>query len=333
MEIRNDTQSNDGLAYKVGSLLYVPALNYKAIAKIINKGIHGAMSIALCLEDSIDDSAVDAAESKVLETFDAISRSERADAEMPLYFIRVRDPKQMRNIADGLGSAINSLCGFILPKFDVNYAEEYIEEIKRVNNLGYIRNKVYIMPVLETPSIAFIETRRDVLYSLKEILVSNRGYILNIRIGGNDLCNIFGVRVCAGQTIYGIGVIRDILGDVINFFGRDFIVSAPTSNYFSGESEINNAQWEEEIAKEIRIDILNGFIGKTAIHPSQIPIINKSFMVDWNDYYDAQQIMNWPNVELAVTKSVSCERMNERKVHSNWANRIINRANVYGIRE
>jgi citrate lyase beta subunit len=319
------------LAYRVGSLLYVPALNYKAISKIVGKGIYGAMSIAFCLEDSIDDSQVDVAESKVVETFNSLFQARDTDDKEPLFFIRVRSPKQMIEISNALGESVDILCGFILPKFDLINAKQYISAIKTIND--QVERTVYIMPILETPSIAFANARRPVLEKLRTLFLSNKDYILNIRVGGNDFCHLFAVRVDAYHTIYDIGMIRDILSDIMNYFGQDFIISAPTSNYIAGGMETNRDEWKQKLKDEIKLDILNGFIGKTAIHPAQLEVINEAFMVKWNDYMDAQQIINWSNETLAVSKSVLQERMNERKVHSNWARKTIFRAEAYGIRE
>jgi citrate lyase beta subunit len=327
---KNDI-SKEVLAYRVGSLLYVPILNYKAISKIVGKGIQGAMSIAFCLEDSIDDSNVNIAESKVIETFHSLLQARNANAKAPLFFIRVRSPEQLIDISNALEDAIGILCGFILPKFDLDNAAQYISAIKTVN--GHVDKTIYIMPILETPSIASVDTRQSALKDLKTLLLSNKDYILNIRVGGNDLCHLFDVRVDADHTIYDIGTIRDILSDIINYFSRDFIVSAPVSDYIAGGIGVKSPEWKRKFKDEIKMDILNGFIGKTAIHPSQLPIINEMFMVEWNDYMDAQQIINWANEDLLVTKSVFQERMNEKKMHSNWARKIILRADAYGIRE
>jgi citrate lyase beta subunit len=329
----NNMATAEELAYRVGSLLYVPALNYKAIEKIIGEGIHGAMSIAFCLEDSIDDAVVGIAESKVLEAITSLSKREKVSEKEPLYFVRVRSPRQMIEITGSLGSAIHALQGFILPKFDLNNAENYIKAIQAINDKITSGHMLYILPVLETPSIAYLNSRHNTLSQLQDIFLDAKKYILNIRIGGNDLCHIFGVRLGAGQTIYDIGTIRDVLSDAINYFGSEFVLSAPTSNYFADGTETNGAQWKDGIAKEIKLDIVNGFIGKSAIHPSQIPIINKGFMVSWSDYYDAQQIINWPSSELAVNRSASSQRMNERKVHSHWAKKIILRAKAFGVRD
>ncbi len=43
----------------------------------------------------------------------------------------------------------------------------------------------------------------------------------------------------------------------------------------------------------IELDLLNGFTGKTVIHPKQIAIVNTAMQVSQTDYEDACQILNW----------------------------------------
>jgi citrate lyase beta subunit len=315
--------------YMVGSLLYVPALNYKAISKVISNGIPGIMSIAFCLEDSINDSVVDIAESKILETFSALSQNDVSDA--PLYFIRVRSPQQMLAIAASLEDSIKSLCGFILPKFGTDNAEKYFETLTQINTNS--SRELFVMPILETREIAYIESREKTIEYLKGIMDNDARHILNVRVGGNDFCSIFSVRPEVDQTIYDISVIRDILSDIVNYFGRDYVVSAPVSDFFSSYEDGDSGGWRKSFEQELRLDILNGFVGKTAIHPAQIPIINNAFKVSLSDFYDAQQVIDWHDYELEVTKSAAGNRMNERRVHTNWAKKILLRASAYGIRE
>jgi citrate lyase beta subunit len=322
-------------SYKVGSLLYVPALNYKAISKVINKGIPGVMSIAFCLEDSIDDSSVDVAESKVIETFLTLSQDEANEAneanDTPLYFIRTRSPQQMLTIAALLEDSIKALCGFILPKFGTENAEEYFRVLSHIN--ANSPREIFVMPILETKEIAYIESRAQTIEYLRGVMDSDARHILNVRVGGNDLCSIFSVRPELGQTIYDISVIRDILSDIVNYFGRDYVVSAPVSDFFCNHEEGDSSGWRKAFEQELRLDVLNGFIGKTVIHPAQIPIVNNAFKVSLSDFYDAQQIIDWRNQELGVAKSSTGNRMNERNVHTNWAQKILCRASAYGVRE
>ena len=102
--------------------------------------------------------------------------------------------------------------------------------------------------------------------------------------------------------------------------------------YFAGESD-KTEQWKIGLQKELEKDKLNGFIGKTAIHPSQLSVIHKAYAVDSGDYEDAKAILNWKQTTRAVAKSVKYARMNESKVHQKWAEKIMALYYIYGIKE
>lgn len=57
--------------------------------------------------------------------------------------------------------------------------------------------------------------------------------------------------------------------------------------------------------------MVNGFIGKTVIHPKQISVVNEALKVSHKDYEDAKEILNWDENGLQVGKSFAGERMNE----------------------
>jgi citrate lyase beta subunit len=168
------------------------------------------------------------------------------------------------------------------------------------------------------------------LYSIKEILDSVSEYVLNVRVGGNDFCNIFGLRRKSHQTIYDIGVVRDILVDILNVFSSDYVVSGPVWEYFGKNAD---GEWAKGLRRELELDRLNGFIGKTAIHPEQLPIIRESLMVDADDYADSIKILDWKADKMAVEASSDKSRMNEVKCHTNWARKTFILGNLYGIKE
>ena len=62
------------------------------------------------------------------------------------------------------------------------------------------------------------------------------------------------------------------------------MVSGVVWEYFNGTTQ----KWKIGMRKELQLDRLNGFIGKTVIHPNQIPIVNESLKVRNTDLEDAQ---------------------------------------------
>ena len=76
------------------------------------------------------------------------------------------------------------------------------------------------------------------------------------------------------------------------------------------------------------MDKANGFIGKTIIHPSHVRFVNAMFTVVEEEYNDALQILETSG---GVIKSLTGNKMNEINPHRNWAKRIFNRAQAYGV--
>ncbi len=325
--IQNFSES-EFLPYKLSGLLYAPAINKSVAEKIINNKYPKLTSMAFCLEDSIMDDALHQAESDLVKTLEFIRKNSSPNQELPLLFVRIRTPQHMEYIHNLLGENEKILAGYILPKFDLSNAVKYRNLIVKFNQS---RKKIlYIMPILESRMIAYKSTRLNVLLAIRENINEMRKYILNIRVGGNDFSNIYGLRRSVSQTIYDIGVIRDILVDILNIFASDYVVSGPVWEYFGNDPD---GKWAEGLKNELVLDRLNGFIGKTAIHPSQIPIIYESMKVSKSDYNDAVNILNWNSENMGVGKSYDGSRMNEVKCHSKWAKRIKIMGDIYGIKE
>ena len=301
------------LQYKVGGLLYMPAFQRDIVQKIAEGKFQHLTSVAFCLEDSISDDSLEAAESSlkgILHELDSLE-------SLPLVFVRIRSPRHLETFHEAIGTRSKVLTGYILPKFDMSNAVAYIPLARQIN--------LPIMPTLETNRIASLLTRRTELLSLKQIFDESKPLILNIRVGVNDFCNLYALRRNIYQTIYDLGIVRDVLIDILNVFAKDYVVSGSVWNYFNGNC------WSEGLKKELALDKSNGFIGKSAIHPAQLPIIFDAMKVSRTDLDDANQILNWQSNTHGVIKSVDGSRMNELKCHLNWARRIKILSELYGV--
>ena len=303
------------LQYKVGGLLYMPAFQKNIVQKISQKKLPRLTSAAFCLEDSIRDESLDAAEKSlqfILRELDGVNN-------LPLVFVRIRSPRHLEIFHEAIGSRSKILTGYILPKFDMSNAPEYLKLAREIN--------LPIMPTLETNRVANLLTRRTELLSLKEILDDSKKIVLNIRVGVNDFCNLYGLRRDVRRTIYDIGIVRDVLTDILNVFAKDYVVAGSVWNFFGGNF------WAEGLRREMELDRVNGFIGKSAIHPAQLPIIFDGMKVSRADFLDAEQILNWKSDTHGVLKSFDGSRMNEIKCHTTWARRIKILGELYGVIE
>lgn len=308
--------------YTVGALLYAPAVRENITENIINEKLPKPFSLALCLEDTIADNAVEYAEDILVKVINELyTTKHNKDFYMPNIFIRVRYPEQIYKLINNFGKSASIIAGFIAPKFTLTNSKEYIDIIKDINT---DENIFYLMPVLESSDLFHLDMRSAILNNIKSQLDSIKEYVLNVRVGGNDFLNYYGLRRHHNETIYEIGILQSILTDILTMFSADYVVSAPVWEYFDNG-------FETGLVNEIKMDIKNGFIGKTVIHPKQIPYVNKYLAVRKTDFEDAKVILNMSNNDVfLVGKNTTGSRMNEYKTHYNWAKKIINLYKVYG---
>lgn len=307
--------------------MYCPANNTTILNKLKRNQFGEKFSLAFCLEDTINDNRVAEAEAILVKTLQNLylAHEETPSIYLPKIFIRVRRPDQIPDLLDRLGDARTIVTGFNAPKFDNECAQVYIDEIRRANRDYY--DKYYLMPILESKDLVDPRRRLDFLYDVKAQLSQIEPLVLNVRVGGNDLCHLFGLRRHSYETIYDVKPVISILTDILTVFSQDYVVSGPVWEYYNGEN------WDTGMAEEIRKDLIAGFCGKTVIHPKQIDVLNKACRVFKDDYEDAKQILNWEFDASSMVKGSNVNsRMNEAKTHSNWAQKTLYMAEYYGLK-
>ena len=104
------------------------------------------------------------------------------------------------------------------------------------------------------------------------------------------------------------------------------IISAPAFEYYAGIG------WQEGLVKEIELDKLHGFIGKTIVHPKQILVLNDAYKVPSIDYDDALNVLDDKKI-YQTCPNVNNTRINEPKIHYNWAMEIILLAQYFGVKK
>lgn len=340
------------LQYCLGGTLYMPGTR-AIVDKILTRGMPELTSMVMCFEDAIRVEDLPAAEDNVLQQLmrlaDEVGRNEAVIDDIPLIFLRVRNPEQFISFASRLTTEqARILSGFVFPKFRSNNASVYLGELNMLSRKHDVM--LYGMPLLEGREIAYSESRTAELASLKSILSAYREMILNIRVGGTDFSSIFGVRRGINSSIYDILPVRDALSEILNFFNRvedGYIVSGPVWEYFLAYNEddlakligqqlhrsllakepiINEAI--DGLLREVMLDKTNGFVGKTVIHPSHLKYVNAMQAVTLEEYEDACQILDNTG---GVIKSAKANKMNEMNPHRNWAERLVQCGMTYGV--
>lgn len=319
------------LKYAIGANMYMPATKDNIFEKLMNNDFRGIGVITLCMEDAIPESAVENAQLCALSLLERLHNERLANASLslPLIFIRVRNPKQFKNFAAMLNkNHLTELSGFNFPKFTAFNGDAYFETLEELSEK--YDEKLYGMPIIETEEVMFKESRVYALEEIQKILMKYQGYVLNIRVGGTDFSSIYGLRRSLDTTIYDIRVVADCLTDIVNFFLRQecgYVVSGPVWEFYNWDE---NSKEIKGLEKELELDIQNGFMGKTIIHPSQINVVNKKYIINYDEYMDAKAIME---SEGGVFASYKKNRMNETAPHKNWAKKIIAKAEIFGVYE
>ena len=347
------------LSYMIGATLYMPATKESIAQDVITKKFQELVSMVIDLEDAIGDNQLNEAEAllvKHLETiYFALANDIITIDDLPLIFVRVRNPEQLKRINSKIGIYNKVLTGYVFPKFSYKNAEEFLQILDDINTEDTI---LYAMPILESTEFIYKEDRLASLMKTKEILDAYSKYILNIRVGCTDFCGLYGIRRNVDTTIYDVSVIRDCLADIINVFNRQedsYVISGPVWEYFSKEERILKPQLRvspfeyrhgnygvkkrkellneflDGLINEVILDKLNGIIGKTIIHPTHIKPVHALYTVTHEEYMDAVSIVNNAEGNVGVLKSQYANKMNEIKPHYYWAKRILLRAKAFGV--
>ncbi|SDB93705.1 Citrate lyase beta subunit [Sanguibacter gelidistatuariae] len=337
------------LAMALGATLYSPGTRPNLAKDIAKQAARGVVSLVVCLEDSISDEDVPAAEINVVEQLRAYAQT---DASGPLLFIRVRAAYQIPLIVEGLGEHLSVLSGFVIPKFLGETGVEYLDAVEAASAAA--GRQVYAMPVLESPELAFRESRGGELATIAEVLAKYRSTVLAVRIGATDLSSAYGLRRNRELTIYHVHVVADVISDIVNVLGRagdaGYLITGPVWEYFAQHERIFKPQLRETpfvehdertlrlkminadldgLIREVVLDQANGLTGKTVIHPSHVAAVHALSVVSHEEYVDAQEILG--ATTGGVNASQYRNKMNEAKPHRAWAQQLIRRARVFGV--
>jgi citrate lyase beta subunit len=144
-----------------------------------------------------------------------------------------------------------------------------------------------------------------------------RSRILALRIGGNDLLALLGLRRPRGMTIY-----RTPLGPVIarlvtTFRPYGFALTAPVFEHLD---------LPELLDQEVLEDMAYGMVGKTAIHPTQIAPIEQHYKVKPHDLAAAHAILDASAPAVFRMHDSMCEVA----THRAWAERTVEQSRLFG---
>ncbi|SPF05185.1 HpcH/HpaI aldolase/citrate lyase family protein [Streptomyces sp. MA5143a] len=340
------------LAAALGATLYSPATRERLADDIVKQAGRGVVSMVLCLEDSIDDAEVVGAEENLVRQFADLAA--RPHADLPLLFIRVRFPEQIPDLVRRLGPDVTLLSGFVLPKFTEERGIAFLEALTAAEATS--GRRLFAMPVLESPELMYRETRVEALQGIAHTVDKYRDRVLALRLGVTDFCSSYALRRAPDMTAYDVQIVASVIADVVNVLGRadgtGFTVTGPVWEYFRVQERMFKPQLRtspflenragrlretliehalDGLLREISLDQANGLLGKTCIHPSHVLPVHALSVVSHEEFSDAEDILRPERGGGGVLRSASRNKMNEVKPHRAWAERVLQRAEVFGV--
>lgn len=348
--------SREKLSYALGATLYIPAIHEKLYEYLVTKKYISLTTLVICLEDGISDAQVEEAQGRLKVIFkeleNALQLGMLKEEDLPLLFIRIRTTHQLEWLLEQK-EIVMHITGINLPKFNSLEGEKQLSLIKAASHLFGVN--LYAMPIIETKQVIDLQTGQEELQAIKQLAVKYRDYVLNIRIGATDFTGLFGIRRSIDATIYDVAVMRECMARIINYFGQaedGFVISGPVWEFFSNHNRLLKpalrqtpfrkygelgatvrqelvSKAEDGLIKEVILDKVNGLVGKTIIHPSHIRLVNGLQVVTREEYEDALQIIE--SQSGGVVKSKVGNKMNEMKPHTNWARKVLAKADIYGV--
>jgi citrate lyase beta subunit len=338
------------LGVGLGATLYCPATRPRLAEDITKRAAQGVLSLVVCLEDSVPDDQLAAAERNAVTQ---LRRLGRGTASVPMIFVRVRCVDQIPMLIDALGDSARVLAGFVLPKFTEETGGGFLDAVVAATDT--LDRRLLAMPVLETSDIAFAESRITSLAAARRLIDKYRAYVPAVRIGATDLSSAYGLRRAREFTVWDLRVVADVIAAVVNVFGRmddgGYVIAGPVWEYFSATERIFKPQLRESpfvaheeralraeliaadldgLIREVALDRANGLTGKTVIHPTHVAAVHALSVVAREEYADATDVLA-TNARGGASASSFGNKMNESKPHTAWARRVVMRSRAFGV--
>lgn len=291
-------------ALDLGATLYLPCTRDDLVEALLGaKRIPELRSAVLCLEDAVLERDVPVALCRLSAFLRTLALRSPGPGE-PLLFVRPRNAAMLEHVLRMPGC--ERLSGFVIPKAHAESMPAYL--------VAPLHDHHRLMPTLETREACDPQEMRR----LRDQLLMVQERILALRIGGNDLLRAMGLRRTAGRTAYE-GPLGSIIANLVAGFAPwGFALSAPVFEQFA-----DTALLREEVAR----DIEHGLLTKTAIHPDQVAVIQAALAVPAEQIDEARLLLDEDAPAVFAHDGVMCEPA----THRAWAERLLDRAALFGI--
>ncbi|MGL1829790.1 UNVERIFIED_CONTAM: citrate lyase beta chain [Acinetobacter sp. HSTU-ASm16] len=289
-------------ALSLGATLYIPATRSDLWPIVTGEKYPELRSLVICLEDAITEQDVELAKQNLKQLLQKLQQQQRHE-QYPKIFIRPRHIAMAADLAEW--REITALDGMVLPKFGLANFKQWLDVLPAT---------LHYMPTLETADSFDMEQMKELRQALSEF-----HKVLVLRIGGNDLLNCLALRRPSDVTLYQTPIGTLIANLAGQFLPYGFALSAPVCEHFSQVKLLQD---------ELYLDLQYGLSGKTVIHPAQISIVHQAYQVNEIELKQAQDIL-----QDGCKAVFACHgSMLEPATHRRWAERILERAKVFGLK-
>jgi len=283
---------------ELGATLFVPATHQELENIVCYNKYPELKSVLIDTEDGISDNNLEVALESLKELLKIYKK------EKLLVFIRPRNVNILRRILQL--ENIKNIDGFILPKFSLENAQNYLALLDESDFL--------LMPSIEGEELF----NQNSLYELRDILLENRENILLLRFGLEDILRQLKMKRSCEESAFDFSAISYVLGSFIAIFkSAGFEISGGVYPCFKDR---------DGFIKDVKRDLKEGLVSKTIIHPNQIEPINELYKVSKEELEEALQICKNDNAVFNQN-----DKMAEVVTMKPYAQEIILRAEVYGV--
>ena len=291
-------------ALSLGATLYMPATRPDLWQVVNGEKYPELRSLVICLEDAVSEHEVEAAKVNLKHLLQQVQDQPR-QAQHPKIFIRPRHIAMAEELAQW--QELIAVDGMVLPKFCLNQLRQWQQ---------ILPDFIQVMPTLEDAEAFDMGAMRE----LRQALQQDFRQVLVLRIGGNDLLNCLAVRRPSDLTLYQTpigGLIANLAGQ---FLPYGFALSAPVCEHFTQVKLLQD---------ELYLDLQHGLSGKTIIHPAQIAIVHQAYQVNEIELKQAQDILRDSGQAVFACHG----SMLEPATHRRWAERILERSQIFGMKQ
>ncbi|MDD2906278.1 MAG: HpcH/HpaI aldolase/citrate lyase family protein [Sulfurimonas sp.] len=283
---------------ELGATLFVPFTHKDREAIAHGEKYPQLGSVVIDTEDGVNAAAFSEA-AQSLQAF-----LQNIKTPKPYLFIRPRNAAFLEELLGFEG--IEKVDGFILPKFSLTNAAEYLDLLHAKDFL--------FMPSIEGGEL-FSQTQ---LLTLRALLLPYKEQIPLVRFGLEDMLRQLGMRRECKESVFDMSAPAFALGGFIAAFKSvGFAISGGVYPCFSDR---------DGFERDVKRDLKEGLFSKTIIHPSQIEVLSKLYRVDAAAFDEALQI--YMSDEAAFAQNA---KMAEKSTMTPHAIEIIKRAQVYGL--